>query len=142
MKKVIEYDDINEMIGKTIVKIVNVNDDCLYFYLENGDYYMFLHKDDDDCHGDVRIESICGSLHNILNSPLTVAKATYSCGLTDDIDNFLPDWKQETCTWSFYKFATDKGCITVRWFGTSTNYECSEKVTCVKVAQNLDNEPE
>lgn len=144
MRKVIDDDNIIEMVGETIVKVVNINDDHLYLYLENGDYYMFFHKDDDDCHGDVRIKSIQGSLRNILNSPLTVAKTSYSCGYTDDndVDNFLPDWKQETYTWTFYKFATDKGSITVRWFGTSSDYDCSEKITCVKVTQNLDNEPE
>ena len=64
----------------------------------------------------VHIESIVGDLSDLVGVPLLVA--------SEDSLNYD---QGESCTATFYKFATVKGYVDVRWFGTSNGYY-SERV--------------
>ena len=107
--------DISEMVGKTMVsaEIRNYNDDdVLVFTDESGREYKFYHCQ--DCCEWVRIEDVCGDLADLINSPLIQA---------EEVSNEPePNCESESYTWTFYKFATIKGSVTVRWLGTSNGY--------------------
>lgn len=64
----------------------------------------------------VWIEDIVGDLDDLQGEPLTEAEV-----VTEECD--VGDGHQ---TWSFFKFGTSKGCVTVRWCGESNGFysEC------------------
>ena len=107
----------NEVIGKTLkdVKVTrftpgqNESDEILFTF-EDGTEYKMYHED--ECSESVEIEDISGDLDNIIGSPLRVAEEVTS---EDSVAS-------ESGTWSFYKFATAKGYIDIRWYGSSNGY--------------------
>lgn len=110
------------VLGKTLVEIVrdDVDGDRLTFKTSDGEIYRMFHYQ--DCCERVSIEDICGDLDDLLGSPLCIAEEVRKRG-----DN--PDVESET--WTFYKFATVAGAVTIRWYGRSNGYY-SEAVSFVK----------
>lgn len=115
--------EVSELLGKTIVEIERTErrgDDCLVFHLSNGAIYEQYH--DQDCCEYVHIEDIDGDLDDLVGFTLLQAEES-----TQDDPN-----ASESETWTFYKFATIKGYVTIRWYGESNGYY-SESVEMHKV---------
>ena len=116
------YDTVtkyDELIGKTFT-CVNENGDTMTFK-NDTDHYVFMHHQ--DCCESVSIEDISGDLKDLQDSPILEA----TCVTTLDkevagVKDMEDYWADELCEWSFYKFSTIKGSVTVRWFGTSNGY--------------------
>ena len=90
--------------------------DALYFEQEDGVYFVLTHIQ--DCCEDVEIESIDGDLDDLIGEPLLMAEEIIKVGGEPTL---------ESNTWTFYKFATVKGYVTVRFLGWSNGYY-SERV--------------
>lgn len=113
MKELPEITTFNELLGKTIeeIKVKDKNEDNkILIKLTNGKYYKFYHEQ--DCCESVSIESITGDLEDLLNNPLLEAEE-----VTDSQDDDCG-----STTYTFYKFSTIKGSVTVRWIGSSNGY--------------------
>lgn len=95
--------------GRTIKEIYQ-DDFNLMFKLENDEVFIFYHWQ--DCCEDVRIEQIDGEINDLIGSELLMAEEVIDYGETE--------WG--SATWTFYKFATIKGYVTVRWEGVSNGY--------------------
>ena len=106
-----------ELLGKTLTKILRTQDedDKLEFFCSDGSVYEQYHKQ--DCCESVYIEDICGDLEDLIGNPILFAESVSSC---EDIKE-LPS-TEESFTWTFYKLATIKGSVTIRWFGESNGY--------------------
>ena len=104
---------LDELLGKSFVKVENNDDEELIFTAKNGDRYIFYHVQ--DCCECVTIEDICGELSCLENYPLFMAEETIH-------ENIVDEEKDYSTTYTFYKFATDKGYVTVRWCGSSNGY--------------------
>ena len=104
--------NIDILLGKTLTSVVNDDNEELIFILDNGDKYKLYHEQ--DCCESVLIEDIAGDLNDLVGSPLTMAEEVSENGPETD-------WG-DTCTYTFYKFATIKGYVTVRWCGSSNGY--------------------
>lgn len=108
--KDLNFTIIEDLIGKTFDKVVNRNDEVLLFESEEGQSYQFLHHQ--DCCESVMINDIVGDLEDLMNTPILGAEEAWSQTDTD----------YESQTWTFYKFRTIKGYVTVRWCGESNGY--------------------
>jgi hypothetical protein len=100
------------MLGQTMLYVTST-DDTLLFVATNGAKFLFYHEQ--DCCESVYIEDIIGDLTDLIGEPILEAEEVSSyCEQRDDNDG--------SCTWTFYKFATIRGAVTVRWFGSSNGY--------------------
>lgn len=101
------------MIGKTMEKVeASQYGDEMSFYSE-GKRFMFYHSQ--GCCESVGIEDITGDLSDLVGSPIITAEEVSTVGE-------VPECSAESYTWTFYRFATAKGSVTVRWLGTSNGY--------------------
>ena len=116
--------DLQKILGKTLIKITAIEgEDEIRFFCSDGTEYKMYH--DQDCCESVTIEDICGELDSLIGSPLLMAEEASSDKAPEGV---TPGYTDDSSTWTFYKFATVKGYVTIRWFGTSNGYY-SESVT-------------
>lgn len=104
---------LKNMVG-TIFPIVVADGSQMIF--ENAtERYVFAHSQ--DCCESVYIESIVGDVEDLVNTPILIAEE--SSGDTPADSTASPS---ESYTWTFYKFATFKGYVDIRWLGESNGY--------------------
>ena len=112
--------EFEKLEGKTFSKIrVNKEIDEISFTTPEGEEYTMLHVS--DCCESVEIDDICGDLDDLIDTPILLAEeATNSDKHPEGVE--LPEYVDDSFTWTFYKIATIKGAVTIRWFGTSNGY--------------------
>lgn len=116
------YAEISELYGKTLTRIEGYDGgEELVFYCSDGTEYRMYHQQ--DCCETVYMEGIAGDLNDLVGSPILTAEERSNYEKTDDGDE----------QWTFYELATNKGSVTIRWYGTSNGYY-STSVSIEKVA--------
>lgn len=107
--------ELKDLLGKTMTSVENKGDE-LVFTTTEGKSYKLYHSQ--DCCESVSIESVVGDLADLVGAPLLMAEE--STGETPADYKF--EYEPESYTWTFYKFATRKGYVDVRWLGESNGY--------------------
>lgn len=124
---------ISDLIGKTLTAVEREGNDRLIFTCEDGKRYFMYHEQ--DCCEGVSIDDINGDLQDLVGSPITLAEETTSNEHTPERqaekqkekekaeaeDGYWYD-SDESFTWTFYKLATLKGYVDIKWFGSSNGY--------------------
>jgi len=108
--------EYQNMLGAVITSIeVTEDKESMRFIAADGREFLFSHVR--DCCETVSIEEVIGDLNDLIGSPLLMAEEVSSDDApTDKTEN------AESFEWTFYKFATLRGHVTVRWLGTSSGY--------------------
>lgn len=109
------YNNFDSMIGKTMASISGCTpgSDEMVLVSEDGHRFRFYHEQ--DCCESVQIEDVCGDSADLLGVPIGIAEEV------SNIEPEPPDYA-DSYTWTFYKFATIKGSVVVRWLGMSNGY--------------------
>lgn len=142
------YDELSQMVGVTMVSVTGKQyDEALRFTSDDGRCFSFYHEQ--DCCENVSIEEVIGDLDDLVGSPIVYAEEVSNSARQQRLDRLSnvdtfklgdleaeraailrddpvgleePVVDAESYTWTFYRFATAKGCVTVRFLGTSNGY--------------------
>lgn len=117
--------EISELVGRTIESITGgVGDDRLTITLASGETYAMYHAQ--DCCESVAVEDIVGDINDLIGSPILVAEESGNHGNEGEAGEWPEGVERpaylESYTWTFYRFQTIKGGVTIRWFGQSNGY--------------------
>jgi hypothetical protein len=122
--------DFSSLVGKTLVSVkVSGDKERIDFEDSEGSKYVMWHHQ--DCCESVSVESIVGDLEDLIAEPILRAEEAVSDQDINPPDVEVPEY-QESFTWTFYKLATRKGYVDIRWYGSS-NGCYSERVDFEKV---------
>jgi hypothetical protein len=102
--------EFQELRGRILCRAERTGDE-LRLYLTDDHYVRFHHQQ--DCCESVWIEDICGDLNDLVGEPLLEAEEVQGDGPVQDYESY---------TWTFYRFGTRRGSVTVRWLGHSNGY--------------------
>jgi hypothetical protein len=119
MKIKMALDKFEDLKGHILKKVVGkIGGDQVLFELDNGEKYGLQHAD--DCCESVDIEDICGNLDDLIGLPILLAEE--STNSEKHPDGVILEYEPESFTWTFYRLQTEKGFVTIRWYGTSSGY--------------------
>jgi|TARA_R110002124_G_C8821789_1_gene504011 hypothetical protein len=71
-----------------------------------------------DCCESVHIEDIAGDLDDLVGTPLIMVEEVNNYDMGDDDLGYGGDSE----TWTYYRFRTMKGDVSIRWYGASNGY--------------------
>lgn len=118
--------DFSILVGKTLAEVRRAGDDEIYFVTVDGDEYKLYHEQ--DCCESVQIEDIEGDLQSLVGNPVLLAEEV--AGDTGEDEDGYGSY-----TYTFYKLATIKGHVDIRWYGSSNGYY-SESVSFSKKGES------
>lgn len=121
--------EFKELLGRTLISIEkSAYDDEIIFTAVTGERWRMYHSQ--NCCESVYIESIVGDLNDLIGSPILKAEGATSSERPAELPT--PEYEDESQTWTFYKLATIKGYVDIRWYGSSNGYY-SESVDFEKI---------
>ena len=124
-----EYLNISALVGKTLTNIERRGDEQLIFTTSDGERFCMHHQQ--NCCETVEIEDINGDLSDLIGSPIVTAEE--STNSESDPEGYAyPHDSTDSFTWTFYRIATAKGWVVIRWLGASNGYY-GEEVDFVRV---------
>ena len=105
-----------DLVGKVLVSVEN-NSDEIIFTLDTGEKYKLYHEQ--DCCESVSVEDVIGDLNDLVGSPILMAEEV---SRSENPEGVTKEYQDYNFTWTFYKLATIKGYVTIRWYGESNGY--------------------
>lgn len=123
--------DFSELKGKVFSSIEGLSEgeELVKFYIDGKLAYILAHFQ--ECCESVYIEDVCGEVEDLIGSEILMAEET------SNNDEGRLDEYDMSYTWTFYKLATIKGYVTIRWYGTSNG--CYGESACLWDATKLLN---
>lgn len=119
-----DYPKFEDLLGKTLVRVETAGDpkDEVLFVTDAGESFKLYHSQ--DCCESVEIESVVGDLADLVGSPILRAEeVTHENEDPPEVTLSEEDQRyRESFTWTFYKLATIKGSVDIRFYGTSNGY--------------------
>lgn len=107
--------NFEDLLGKTLLE-ARVTDDnsSIYFTTNDGEVIEMTHYQ--DCCESVYVDEIVGDLSDLIGTPILKAEES-----TNSDEPKISEYT-DSFTWTFYKLATKKGYVDIKWYGTSNGY--------------------
>ncbi len=109
---IVEIVTFNSLLGHTFTEVKNENGE-LHFKVNSS--LWFEQKHEQDCCESVSIDDICGDLSDLENSTILIASEDSNIDLSPK-KGIEP---HDSFTWTFYNIASQKGHVTIKWYGES-----------------------
>jgi hypothetical protein len=111
------------MLGQTIVRIDGgkVGSERISFVTDGEREFVFFYEH--DCCASCNVTDIVGDLDDLIGLPLVLAEEVSNEGAPPPPGDYV-----DSFTWTFYRFGTAKGTVTISWLGESNGYY-NESVT-------------
>lgn len=123
----------SNLLGKIITRIaISEKRDEITFICDMGGEYNYTYRmyHEQDCCESVYLESITGDLDDLIGQPILLAEESSN-------NDTITGQESESWTWTFYKLATIKGYVDLRWLGESNGYY-SESVNVYETKEKND----
>lgn len=104
---------VESLVGKVFTRVTGSVGSGEIVLENDKERYTFLHHQ--DCCESVEVNDIIGDLQDLVGMPILVAEEVVG----GEVTGFQGS---ESYTWTFYKFATFKGWVDIRWLGESNGY--------------------
>ncbi len=110
---------LSDMKGETLISISGMEKGSEEIRFECASGRRFTMWYEHDCCASCDIEDVCGDPQDLIGLPLL---------MSEDVSNdtpepdYSPTEYNDSHTWTFVKFATEKGYVTLRWYGSSNGY--------------------
>lgn len=111
--------NILPLVGKTVTNIEFAKlyeSDAVLFHTSDDIIYILWH--DHDCCEKVSMKDVVGNIVDLINTPILMAEEI----IENNPNAFPDDFEYSSETWTYYKFATVNGYVTISWYGKSSGY--------------------
>lgn len=110
---------IEALKGLTLVSIKGAEEgsECITFETSCGRTFQMYHQQ--DCCESVYLESVVGDVADLVGHPILLAEEVEGEEPEEPAEE---EYYPESHTWTFYKLATIKGYVDLRWYGSSNGY--------------------
>jgi hypothetical protein len=115
-----EDEDIKVLLGLVLAEVTATDEEVRFVTAGTGRTFLLYHEQ--DCCESVTVDEIDGPLDLLVGSPIIQAEE-----VSGEPPVVTREYEPESETWTFYKLATAKGHVTIRFYGTSNGYY-SERV--------------
>ena len=112
--------EFKALLGKTISSIEGAVAGSENVTLTTEDGFVFEMKHLQDCCESVEINDVCGEVEWLIGSEILEAEEVTN--IDEHPEGYVTYGDEESFTWTFYKFATAKGFVVIRWIGESNGY--------------------
>lgn len=104
------------LVGKTLIAVERYGSDRITFKASTGESWEMVYEQ--DCCASCSIEDVVGDLQDLVGAPIAMAEVATNSNDPKEYSGHT----DESHTWTFYKLATAKGYVTIRWYGSSNGY--------------------
>lgn len=117
--------NLESLVGKIVVEIKgNRFDEEFVLITQCGLVYTFHHEQ--SCCEYVYLEDVIGDNDDLLGEIILAEEATNRDISAPTHAKYIDPMYIESYTWTFYRFATKKGLVVLRFFGSSNGYYSEE----------------
>ena len=116
-------DPVSQLIGLTLNRIEGCVPDSVevIFHSECGQQFYMYHQQ--NCCECVYLQDVEGDVADLIGTPIVVAEtASNAYQQALNLITPLPEMGGECEQWTFYRLATTKGWVVLRWYGDSNGY--------------------